>query len=173
MKFQSRAGVRVLSLLLASGFLFVCYAPIASARPQPEGPTVAGEAEQALFTKGQTLYTQGLYSEAIMVFSEFLKSYPYSLIKDLNLLWLGRSYLRAGDIAGAERMGLRLREIADTPFAGMFEEELRIARQGYVKSAAPAVARKNDVATSGAARHASSGAIATSYLGNQPAYLLT
>src|SRR5436190_1552015 len=92
-KHKSRAGVIVWLLLLGSCLLSLCPSQIASARLQPDGPDVPGEAEQGLFTKGQILYNQGLYSEAIVIFSEALKTYPNSLIKDLNLLWLGRSYL--------------------------------------------------------------------------------
>jgi hypothetical protein len=143
-RFQRRFGKVPLALLLASLFLFAAYQPIAHAGPRPEGPDITTEAEQAMFTRGQTLYTQGLYGEAIVIFNEFLKRYPNSIIRDLSLLWLGRSYLREGDIANAERMGLRLREIPDTTFVGLFEEELRIARQSYVKSAAPFRSRRND-----------------------------
>src|SRR2546430_669462 len=100
-----------------------------------------------MFTKGQTLYTQGFYSEAIVMFSESLLSYPQSIIKDLNLLWLGRSYLRQGDIANAEKIGRRLREIPDTSFVDIYDEELRIARQNYVKSGARSAGLRNAAAT--------------------------
>ena len=144
-RFQSQSGKVAVALLLASLFLFAGYARAqAGPRSEGRGPDVPTEAEQAMFTKGQTLYNQGLYGEAIVVFSGFLKSYPNSMIRDLSLLWLGRSYLRQGDIANAERIGVRLREIPDTTFVGMYDEELRIARQGYVKSAAPLRDRGND-----------------------------
>jgi hypothetical protein len=141
-KYKSPAGVMVL-LFLGLFFVSLCPSQIAFARTQSDGPDVPSEAEQGLFVKGQTLYNQGLFSEAIVVFSESLKSYPNSVIKDLNLLWLGRSYLRAGDIASAEKISLRLREISDTSFAGLYEDELRIARQSYVRSAAPAFVRRD------------------------------
>ena len=137
MRFQSRAWSMAAVFLLLSFLLFAGYSPTAHADPQSQGPDVPTDAERAIFIKGQRLYHQGLYGEAIVSFSEFLKSYPCSLIKDLNLLWLGRSYLRKGDLANAERMGLRLSEIPDTAFVGIYSEELRIARQSFGKAAAP------------------------------------
>jgi len=97
------------------------------------------DAEQATFIKGQNLYNQGLYHQATAVFGDFLKAYPNSLVKDLALLWLGRSYMRVGDVPAAEQIGMRLREIPDTPFVSIYEEELRAARQSYVRAALPSV----------------------------------
>ena len=146
-RLQGRAWTMTALILLASFVLATGYSAVVHAAPQAQGPDIPTEAEQALFTKGQTLYTQGHVQRSDCTSStNFSKSYPNSSIKDLTLLWLGRSYLEQGDIANAERMSLRLREIADTPLAGMYEEELRIARQGYVKSATPAFVRRSDVA---------------------------
>lgn len=94
-------------------------------------------AEQAIFTKGQTLYNHGLYGEAIATLNELLTKYPSSTIKDLGLLWLGRCYLAQGDIANAEKVDLRLKDIPDTPLSSLYEDELRVARQAFVKMAAP------------------------------------
>ena len=133
------AGLLLALFLSASG-----YSLKAQAQPQSQAPDVPTEAQRELFTKGQTLFEQGLYGEAVLVFSEFLKSFPNSSLKDLNLLWLGRSYLRQGDIASAETMNLRLREMPDTPYLGIYEEELRTARQNYVRLATLASGRRND-----------------------------
>ncbi|HXD34725.1 MAG TPA: tetratricopeptide repeat protein [Pyrinomonadaceae bacterium] len=103
------------------------------------------EAEQAAFTRGQTLYNQGLYGEAIITLNEFLAQFPSSTIKDLSLLWLGRSYLAQGDIASAEKIGLRLKDIPDTPLATLYEEDLRVGRQSYAKAAAPKHSSKREV----------------------------
>lgn len=143
-RLQGRAWTMTALILLASFVLATGYSAVVHAAPQAqdlEGPT---EAQRGLFTKGQTLYTQGMYSEAINTFNEFLESYPNSSIKDLTLLWLGRSYLKQGDIANAERMSLRLREIPSTPYLDIYEDELRIARHNYFRSAAPAVAPSID-----------------------------
>jgi len=122
------------TLLTLCGFLFI-YCPQVPATPRSQVQDPISDAEQALFIKGQNLYNQGLYHEAIAVFSDFLKVYPHSQIQDLTLLWLGRSHLRLGDFASAERIGSRLREIPDTAFLGIYDEELRVARRTYVKSA--------------------------------------
>ena len=47
---------------------------------------VPSNAEQAMFTRGQTYFTQGRYDQAATVLREFLQSYPKSLITDLTLL---------------------------------------------------------------------------------------
>lgn len=104
------------------------------------------EAEQNAFTRGQSLYNQGLYSEAIVTLNDFLAQYPGSIIKDLGLLWLGRSYLAQGDIANAEKVGLRLKDIPDTPLASLYEDELRIGRQTFARAASPKRSPKREVA---------------------------
>lgn len=103
------------------------------------------EAEQAAFTRGQSLYNHGLYGEAIVTLNDFLTHYPSSTIKDLGLLWLGRSYLAQGDIANAEKVGLRLKDIPDTPLASLYEDELRVGRQSFAKSVTPKHSSKREV----------------------------
>jgi uncharacterized repeat protein (TIGR01451 family) len=90
---------------------------------------VPSDAEQAMFTKGQNLYNQGRYEQAAGVLRDFLKTYPNSIITDLTLLWLGRSYMQLGKIQDAEQVGMRLREIRDTPFSDIYEGELQAARR--------------------------------------------
>jgi hypothetical protein len=89
---------------------------------------IPSDAEQAMFTKGQNLYNQGRYDQAATVLQEFLKTYPRSIISDLTLLWLGRSYMQLGKLQEAEQVGTRLRAIKDTPFADIYEGELETAR---------------------------------------------
>jgi len=95
--------------------------------------------EQALFIKGQNLYNQNLYHEGIAVFGDFLKSYPRSQIKDMALLWLGRCQIRVGNVGAAEQIAVRLRELPDTQFVDLYEEELRVARQSLRRSDGPGV----------------------------------
>jgi uncharacterized repeat protein (TIGR01451 family) len=104
----------------------------------PQDSDVPSDAEQAMFTKGQNLYTQGRYDQAATVLQDFLKSYPRSIITDLTLLWLGRSYMQLGKIPDAEQIGQRLRGIKDTPFADIYDNELQAARRE-----APARTRAN------------------------------
>jgi TolA-binding protein len=86
------------------------------------------DAEQAIFTKGQNLYNQGNYEQAATVLQDVLKTYPNSIITDLALLWLGRSYMMLGKLKEAEQVGQRLRAIKETPFTEIYEGELETAR---------------------------------------------
>src|ERR1700682_673802 len=134
---RSSSSARVLATALIVLCFLCVYTGMAAAALRLQNPDVPGDAEQALFIKGQNLYGQGLYHEAIAVFEDFLKAYPKSEIKDLALLWLGRCHLRVADVPGAEQIAIRLREIPDTQFVRLFEEELRVERQSYVKGATP------------------------------------
>ncbi|HKC64294.1 MAG TPA: tetratricopeptide repeat protein [Pyrinomonadaceae bacterium] len=103
---------------------------------------VPSDAEQTMFTKGQNLYNQGRYDQAVTVLQDFLKTYPRSIITDLTLLWLGRSYMQLGRIKEAEQVGQRLHTIKDTPFADIYDSELQTARaeRGSAPSSAVAAA---------------------------------
>src|SRR5947209_19761686 len=89
---------------------------------------VPSDAEQAMFTKGQNLYNGGRFDQAVTVLQDFLKTYPRSIIADLTLLWLGRSYMQLGKLKEAEQVGQRLHTIKDTPFADIYDSELQTAR---------------------------------------------
>lgn len=103
--------------------------PSAKPTQDPAAPTAA---EQEMFSKGQKLYLQGNYTQAAEVLVEFLKSYPNSIITDLSLLWLGRSYYQLGKFTEATQVGKRLRAIKDTPFADIYDGELESARREAV-----------------------------------------
>src|SRR5437660_2050130 len=137
MRVEPKVTAMVFALLLCGLLVLPGYGAARFKSVTCQEPEMPSQAEQTMFTKGQSLYSQGLYGEAISVFNDLLKAYPKSLIRDLALLWLGRSYIRQGDVPSAEQVGLRLREIPDTPFVSFYEEELRVARQNYVRSAAP------------------------------------
>lgn len=138
MRNQNKLGV----LALAAALLFAPFTPIvteAAAARAAQQEDVPSDAEQALFTKGQNLYNQGHYDEAAVALQEFLKTYPRSIITDLTLLWLGRSYMQMGKLAEAEQVGARLREIKDTPFAEIYAGELETARrENPSRTSAPA-----------------------------------
>lgn len=89
---------------------------------------IPSDAEQAMFTKGQNLYNQGRFDQAVTVLQDFIKTYPRSIITDLTLLWLGRSYMQLGKLKEAEQIGQRLHAIKDTPFADIYDGELETAR---------------------------------------------
>lgn len=130
MKTRNRIGAATLAaaLLLAPLTPSVTQSVLARSLA-PQETDVPSDAEQAMFTKGQNLYTQGRYDQAATVLQDFLKSYPKSIITDLTLLWLGRSYMQLGKIQDAEQIGTRLRAIKDTPFADIYDNELQAARR--------------------------------------------
>ena len=118
---------------LVAALLLAAFSPIITssvmARNAFQESDVPSDAEQAMFTKGQNLYTQGRYDQSAAVLQEFLKTYPRSIITDLTLLWLGRSYMQVGRLQEAEQIGQRLRGIKDTPFADIYDNELQAARR--------------------------------------------
>jgi len=97
----------------------------AAAAQQDDTPP---DAEQVMFTKGQNFYNQGRYEQAANIFRDFLKTYPNSIITDLTLLWLGRTYIAQGRLPDAEGVVARLRTIKDTPFVEIYEGELQAAQ---------------------------------------------
>ncbi len=117
---------------LIAALLLAPFSPVfmltANARTAIHQDDIPSDAEQAMFTKGQNLYNQGRYDQAATVLQDFLKTYPRSIISDLTLLWLGRSYMQLGKLQDAEQVGTRLRAIKDTPFADIYEGELETAR---------------------------------------------
>ncbi|HEY1404447.1 MAG TPA: tetratricopeptide repeat protein, partial [Pyrinomonadaceae bacterium] len=111
-----------------SALAFAPVAPsvtLAAAVRQDDTPP---DIEQAMFTKGQNFYNQGRFEQAATVFRDFLKTYPNSIITDLTLLWLGRTYIAQGRLTDAEGVVTRLRTIRDTPFVEIYEGELQAAR---------------------------------------------
>jgi hypothetical protein len=87
------------------------------------------DAEQAMFTRGQKLYNDARFEQAANLFKDFLKTYPNSIISDLTLLWLGRSYIALNRLPEAEQIAQQLRGIRDTPFVEIYEGELQAARR--------------------------------------------
>jgi uncharacterized repeat protein (TIGR01451 family) len=99
------------------------------------------DVEQALFTKGQNFYNQGRFEQAAATFRDFLKTYPNSIITDLTLLWLGRTYIAQNRLADAESVVPRLRTIKDTPFVEIYEGELQAARSEMIARGGNATAQ--------------------------------
>ncbi|HKS26815.1 MAG TPA: tetratricopeptide repeat protein [Pyrinomonadaceae bacterium] len=126
----NRTGVWALTAaLLLAPLMPLCVPDILAATQQEQQSDVPSDAEQAMFSRGQTLYNQGRYDQAATVLKDFLKNYPNSIITDLTLLWLGRSYMQLGKFQDAEAVGQRLRTIKDTPFAEIYEGEMQAARR--------------------------------------------
>lgn len=126
---------KIIASLLAFVLLLLPFTPAfnayAAARlaEQQQETDVPSDAEQAMFTKGQNFYLQGHYEQAVSTLRDFLKNYPKSIITDLTLLWLGRSYMQLGRLQDAEQVGQRLHAMKDTPFAEIYDGELQSARQ--------------------------------------------
>jgi hypothetical protein len=120
------------------------YAPRPGATWQDDTPS---DAEQAMFTRGQKLYNDSRYDQAATVFKDFLKTYPNSIISDLTLLWLGRSYIALNRMTDAEQVAQQLRGIKDTPFVEIYEGELQAARRDSATRPAPASTRTPQVAS--------------------------
>jgi uncharacterized repeat protein (TIGR01451 family) len=132
---QNKIGAMALSaaLLVAPFSMALTVHASVRAAAQQEND-VPSDAEQAMFTKGQNLYNQGRYDQAVTVLQDFLKTYPRSIITDLTLLWLGRSYMQLGKLKDAEQVGTRLHAIKDTPFADIYDGELETARAEVAKA---------------------------------------
>jgi hypothetical protein len=94
------------------------------------------DAEQAMFTRGQKLYNDARFEQAATVFKDFMKTYPNSIISDLTLLWLGRSYIALNRLPEAEQVAQQLRGIRDTPFVEIYEGELQAARKDSARRGA-------------------------------------
>ncbi|HMF55658.1 MAG TPA: tetratricopeptide repeat protein, partial [Pyrinomonadaceae bacterium] len=131
---------RIGALALATALLIVPFTPSVNTivwAHMAQQEDVPSDAEQALFTKGQNLYLQGHYEQAITVLRDFLRTYPNSIITDLTLLWLGRSYMQMGRWQDAEGVSQRLHTIHDTPFADVYDSELQTARREAASRPAP------------------------------------
>ncbi|MCA1817329.1 MAG: DUF11 domain-containing protein [Acidobacteria bacterium] len=122
------------ALILCALFACAPLAPAVSAvtlspRASAQQEDTPSDAEQAMFTRGQRLYNDGRYEQASGVFKDFLKTYPNSIIYDLTLLWLGRSYIALNRLPEAEQVAQQLRNIKDTPFVEIYDGELQAARR--------------------------------------------
>lgn len=125
---------RALITVLALALILPGVAPAASAATTLRSDKPAAQdqqdpkTEQAWFDKARNLYARGKYDESITILTDFLKTYPDSMIKDLALLWLSRSYMQQGRLTEAETAGNRLRQIAESPFIAIFESDMQAAR---------------------------------------------
>lgn len=126
------------ALLCAPFTSVMAFAPTATAAPAARAAVVVQQddtppdVEQAMFTKGQNFYNQGRFEQAAATFRDFLKTYPNSIITDLTLLWLGRTYIAQNRLSDAESVIPRLRTIKDTPFVEIYEGELQAARNEMI-----------------------------------------
>lgn len=129
--------------LVACALLLVCaVSPLhITASPNHRNPAfvvqdkgVPSAAEQDAYNRGLTLFSNKEYEQSSVVFREFLGKYPKSMITDLILLWLGRSYIEMKRMPDAEQVVQKLRQLADTPFMDIYQNELKEAHR---KNSAP------------------------------------
>ena len=74
----------------------------AASPPASPGPTApVGEAAQALYDRGYTLYHQGRYVDAEAGFRRFLQAYPDTSLSDNAQYWIGESRFARADYDGA------------------------------------------------------------------------
>ncbi|HEV7906418.1 MAG TPA: tetratricopeptide repeat protein [Pyrinomonadaceae bacterium] len=139
---------------LAAALLCAPFTPVLAFAPNASPSVLAvqqddtpPDVEQALFTKGQNFYNQGRFEQAAATFRDFLKTYPNSIITDLTLLWLGRTYIAQNRLSDAESVVPRLRTIKDTPFVEIYEGELQAARSEMVARGATAQPTATPAAT--------------------------
>lgn len=118
------------------------------------------DAEQAMFSRGQKLYNDSRFEQAATVFKDFMKTYPNSIISDLTLLWLGRSYIALNRLPEAEQVAQQLHGIRDTPFVEIYEGELQAARRDS-RNRGAAASRPSPQASANNARATQQSAVAT------------
>jgi uncharacterized repeat protein (TIGR01451 family) len=152
------------ALALAVALLYAPFASVMAFAPNTSALLYAAavqqddtppDAEQAMFTRGQNFYNQGRYEQAASIFRDFLKNYPNSIITDLTLLWLGRTYIAQGRLPDAEGIVARLRTIKDTPFVEIYEGELQAAQTERVARGGSAAPQPTATPTITAARQES------------------
>ncbi len=81
--------------------------------------------DSELFINGFNAYLKRDYQVAIDNLSGSLEKYPDSSLRDMTILWLSRSYLKAGNKKEAGRyMAQFLKEYPDNPLKSTVEEEL-------------------------------------------------
>ncbi len=79
-------------------------ASVPAAAPSPAAPAApepVGEAAQALYDRGYTLYHQGRYVDAEAGFRRFLQAHPNTSLSDNAQYWIGESRFARGDYEGA------------------------------------------------------------------------
>lgn len=121
-------------------------APASSPTARPEvGDNPADdyvpEAERNVFNDGVSLFRQKQFGRAAVLFADFHTNFPNSVITDLALLWLGRSYIMLKRFDDAEQVVRQLRSVKDTPFVPILGGELESARRGIRISSEPAAVK--------------------------------
>lgn len=86
------------------------------------------QSDQAEFDKARAAFARGQYAEATNTLNDFLKSRPDSLITDLALLWLARSYIQQNKLIEAEAVGTQLHKLQDSPLASIYDADISEAR---------------------------------------------
>ncbi len=90
--------------------------------------------DSEIFITGFNAYLKKDYKEAIENLSSVLEKYPDTSLRDMAILWLSRSHLKAGNQQEAGRyMAKFLKECPDSPLKGTVEDELTDLAAKYQK----------------------------------------
>ena len=96
--------------------------------------------DSQIFITGFNAYLKRDYQTAIENLSGVLEKYPDTSLRDMALLWLSRSHLKAGNQKEAGRyMAQFLKEYPDSPLKGTVEDELTELAAKYQRGEEPAV----------------------------------
>jgi outer membrane protein assembly factor BamD (BamD/ComL family)/uncharacterized membrane protein len=118
--------------------------------------------DSQLFITGFNAYLKRDYPEAIASLSGVLEQYPDTSLRDMAILWLSRSYYKAGNQKDAARyMAQFFKEYPDSPLKGTVEEELAELARKYQKDEPIATQLAASPAGAPPAAAAASGTIAT------------
>jgi outer membrane protein assembly factor BamD (BamD/ComL family) len=90
--------------------------------------------DSQLFITGFNAYLKRDYPEAIANLSGVLEQYPDTSLRDMAILWLSRSYYKAGNQKDAARyMAQFFKEYPESPLKGTVEDELAELAVKYQK----------------------------------------
>lgn len=91
----------------------------------PAGILAAPQPEEDVFAKGVQAYSAGDYAKAEKLLSTYLKNTPNSLIRDIGLLWYGRSLIALNRFADAEKVAESMeKEFPKSPLTRKLRSEL-------------------------------------------------
>lgn len=123
-----------------------------------------------LFITGFNAYLKKDYQAAIENLSGLLEQYPEASLRDMAILWLSRSYFKAGNQKEAARYVAQFfKEYPDNPLKGTIEDELKELGLRYQREQSPAgqmVAKASEVPAAGIVNASASSSAAPS---NPPA----
>ncbi|MBZ5534707.1 MAG: hypothetical protein LAO31_02030 [Acidobacteriia bacterium] len=112
-------------ILLSSNF------PAADAPPRPPQ-------EEDVFSKGVKAYSSGDYATAEKLLSSYLNNNPKSMIRDIGLLWYGRTLIALNRLDDARKVAESMdKEFSKSPLTRKLHDELDTSTKGKKSSPSP------------------------------------